>query len=386
MENHKIEIEYGILWKSIHDLASDAEKKELQLWLNHDEKHAKLYHHLKHCKGEKHELTQEQIKCRWILLNEQLNKQKVQKNRLVKLWLKYAALIAFPLLMAIFYVVVFNGKQKENINYMAEDIQPGQAKATVQLADGTLIELSEGKKAKIKNQAGEIIGNNDSSNVLSYQQNTNISTPEYNTIRIPRGGEYQLKLADGTRVWLNAQTEFTYPVNFVGKERKVQLIGEAYFEVSKNAEKPFIVTSRNAKVQVLGTAFNIKAYEKTQFITLAEGSILLHSNGREDMMKPNQQALIGEGHTEIRHVDAHLYSAWKERKMVYRQASLETIFADLSRWYDVEVRFADEQLKTKMFSMNIERQESFIKIMEIIEATEEIKFEMNEKILEISSK
>ena len=194
----------------------------------------------------------------------------------------------------------------------------------------------------------------------------------FNTLIIPKGGEYKIVLADGSRVWLNSETEFRYPVHFTGDFRKVYLKGEAYFEVARQETMPFIVeTSGGIDVRVLGTRFNVASYENDADVvtTLAEGSVEVYTDEKVMRIRPDEQVLVhkSSGVFERRQVDAATYLAWKDGKFIFEDQTLEQIIRQLQRWYQMDVFYSSEAVKQYRFSGDLKKYDDFGKIVEMIE-------------------
>lgn len=208
----------------------------------------------------------------------------------------------------------------------------------------------------------------------------------------PHGGEFKVTLEDGTEVWLNAQSQLRYPETFDGNERRVQLEGEAYFKVAKNTEKPFIVESAGQMVRVMGTEFNINAYEEdaSVYTTLVNGSIALkplNGNGGELVLTPGHQAVFDkdDAHANVHTVDTSVVTSWRTGSFVFENQTLEQIMVILSRWYDFDYEFQDTQLKTIVFMGSVPRYGEFSEVLKILEISGNIKFKLSGKHLVISS-
>jgi hypothetical protein len=211
---------------------------------------------------------------------------------------------------------------------------------------------------------------------------------QYQTIVTPKGSQYQLQLADGSSVWLNAQTKFRYPTAFAGEKREVFLIdGEAYFQVCENKQMPFIVNVDHEQVKVLGTQFNIKAYneENINRITLVEGSVLVSNEKNQAYLEPNQQIEIKSGSNDLilKNVNVNLYTAWKNRKFIYRNASLQQIMMDMERQYNLKIFYEDMEVQYETFSVSVDLSHDFTDILELMEATGSVHFEIKDKLLVI---
>ena len=216
-----------------------------------------------------------------------------------------------------------------------------------------------------------------------------VSTIDTLTITIPRGGEFHLTLNDGTEVWLNSETKIRFPSRFISKQREVTLIsGEAYFKVAKHPQKPFIVYSQNTQIEVLGTEFNIQNYpnESNIVTTLIHGSIQL-SNYPQALM-PNQQSIFDKKtqNTIIKEVDPSIYVAWKEGRFVFKSTTLENILNQMARWYNVQFKYENEQLKTLLFSGNVPKYANGNVILEILKSTGKINFIQQEDVILVKNK
>ncbi|MEN8155473.1 MAG: FecR domain-containing protein [Bacteroidota bacterium] len=254
-------------------------------------------------------------------------------------------------------------------------IPPGQTRAELILNDGEVIYLEDVRTTLI--QDDEIVISNDCG-ILEYEsRETEAETVALNTLKVPRGGEYMLILEDSTIVWLNSETRITYPVYFSGKERKVELTGEAFFKVARDEQRPFIVETNQQEVKVLGTAFNISAYpgEESIYTTLVEGSVEVSFPGegdqpvRKEVIEPNQQLIYGHAsHTvELIEVSPYLYTSWKDGRFVFRNEPLISIMGTLSRWYDIDVVFEDEGIKEVTFTGDLKRYSDLTDLLRILE-------------------
>jgi ferric-dicitrate binding protein FerR (iron transport regulator) len=257
---------------------------------------------------------------------------------------------------------------------------PGTRKAILTLSDGQSIQL--GGDPQNINDGGAAITTNNSEVVYTTTKQTAVA---YNTIATPKGGEYQVTLPDGTQVWLNAETSLRYPTSFTGSERRVELTGEAYFEVAKNAKQPFIVQSGETVVKVLGTHFNIMAYpdESIQKTTLTEGSVALSKGGGHEILKPGQAGTIAHGTNNIvvASTDIEQDLAWKNGNFYFQKTELSTIMKQLARWYDLEIRYSGTVPK-KRFVGKISRYTNLSDVLDVLRLSD-IKFSMTGKTLTV---
>ena len=268
-------------------------------------------------------------------------------ERLRSLWPRITAAASILLFISV-GVYFFSQKKrliKQTVQNQTHDITPGGNKAILTLANGSKIVLNEALRGVIARQQNVAINQIQNGKIVYSAKGAPIdSLLVYNTIATPRGGQYQVVLPDGTKVWLNAASSLKYPTAFYGNERRVELTGEAYFEVSKNAAKPFFVKTAAQTVEVLGTHFNINSYadEKATKTTLLEGSVKVYSSANQLSVKlvPGQQALnILNQLQVIRDADVDEAVAWKNGKFMFRNTDLQTIMRQLSRWYDVDVEY-----------------------------------------------
>jgi ferric-dicitrate binding protein FerR (iron transport regulator) len=260
------------------------------------------------------------------------------------------------------------------------DVLPGGDKATLTLADGSTVVLDDARNGTLAQQGSSKVIKVDGK--LMYDPaNNNSKEIVYNTISTPNGGQYQLELPDGSLVWLNATSSIHFPTSFVGKERRVEVTGEAYFEVAKNRDMPFIVTVNGSEVQVLGTHFNVNAYSDEDNVktTLLEGSVKFVSGTNINMLGPGQQSqLASNGLIKVvSNVDVDEVVAWKNGMFDFDNAGIETVMRQLSRWYDVEIEYkgkTDDQFIAEM-RRNIKLSDA----LKALELTGKVKFEIQGK-------
>lgn len=339
-------------------LLTPQEEKQLEEWLDASKANRALYDTI--AKGKSFRTREEleslididQVCCKM----EDKRKSFVLSRRI----LKTASVAALFLLGGMSSFLLLREQQTTAPSVeMVSTLSPGSTKAILTLFNGEQKILTEKETTE------------DLQRLLASSVSPN-QTPDtlYNKIEIPRGGEYQLTLADGTRVWLNAESIFEYPVNFSERQRVVRLSGEAYFEVAHNSSSPFeILTNDDVRIKVLGTTFNVHSYNDLSdiLITLVEGAVAVGHHETEARLAPNQQAVFDRSKNKltVRDVpDAKTYCSWKNGMFVFEGESLEIIMEALSKWYDVEI--ISEQIDLKQyghFSMNIDRGENLIPIL-----------------------
>ncbi|HTH82646.1 MAG TPA: FecR family protein, partial [Mucilaginibacter sp.] len=264
-------------------------------------------------------------------------------------WRKYAAAAAMLLVGVSLY---FSLKQKNPTdNYLVQkpvkvmhDALPGSNKAVLTLADGTQVPLDSAHLGTLSKQ-GQTVVSNTSNGKLIYTANGGAgeiaAVPQINTLATPRGGQYQIILPDGSKAVLNATSSIKYPTFFNGKDRRVEITGEVYFEVAKNPAMPFIVKTNRTEIEVLGTHFNVMAYDDEDAIktTLEEGSVKIRTDKWSGILKPGQQAIQNkqEGSNLIKEVDVDQELAWKNGLFQFTDDDIKTIMRKVCRWYDLNV-------------------------------------------------
>ena len=377
MENLEKGIEVSrLIVKYLQGCISPEEKVMLDKWLEESSENREIYHRVQ---GRVNREERQRIIRK---LNKRAAWERVDRNTkkyrhpILRRCMKYAATIVLPLFMVGvgFYLI----RDKEEIHPVAEmvKISPGVTKAELVLADGHKVVLGTETIDSLVSEEGVNIVKD--GNGVSYLGNKEEGDLAYNIMRVPRGGEFKVRLQDGTLVYMNSETELKYPVRFVGKERRVYLSGEAYFEVQRDTTKPFIVVMNGNEVRVLGTEFNVRSYEdeKCQFTTLVAGKVLLTTHDHRCIeLLPNEQGIVDpQGDIRKEQVDVALYTAWKDGNFVFRKQSLEHIMEIVERWYDLKVTFEDEWCKQVSFCGNVERYDDFSKLAEMLEATGSVKF------------
>lgn len=278
------------------------------------------------------------------------------------------------------------------------EINPVHQKAMLTLADGRRITLDEAENGEIAEQGGVIItktkdgqlvyegsANEGSANKGSATEKSTTETAAaargnaLNKIETPKGGQYQVNLPDGTKVWLNAASSLSYPASFTGDKREVKLLGEAYFEVAKNKNMPFVVHSKGQEVEVLGTHFNVNAYpdEAKTKTTLLEGSVkvkLLVAKGTA-LLKPGQQSVYEGDQLDVNAIDVAEVIAWKEGYFLFQDEDIRSIMRKIARWYDVEIVYA-ANISPKELGGRISRNKSLDYVLRTLSRTDKFNFKV----------
>ena len=300
-----------------------------------------------------------------------------------RMTLRWSIAASIILLVGLFVGRTINGVRDihEEQELAKSVMQPGTSKAILMMADGKEVVLEQGQNLNIL--LNERVRVATSSQGIVYEEyGKGMVTEEYNKLTTPVGGEYSLVLSDGTKVFLNADSELKYPVEFSDGKRIVDLKGEAYFEVHKDSLRPFIVRMNGAEVTVLGTSFNVNTYgdDGQIYTTLVNGSVRVSSvkNGQAEVLKPGMQSVMNvkSGLLTVRKVDVEPYVAWREGRFVFRAMTLDLIMRQLQRWYDFEVFYQNSELKDYEFRGVIKRDMDLDKVLSVIKATTNVDFEV----------
>ncbi|RIH64873.1 FecR family protein [Mariniphaga sediminis] len=371
-------IDFEIIWNQIHYTISDEEQAFLNQWLEESADHRKFYESVKrfYADGSSFKNEKKDIDRGWKDFGR---KTKLRRNKYSRL-LSYASftLLGVVLATAIYFILPRFEKQSV-VEEVDIPIKPGSSKATLILDNGEVYGLSENSEEVFSEGGAQIKNTGDKLEYIAV-------TPEegevrFHTLEVPRGGEYFLVLSDGTKVWLNSETTLRYPIHFEKEERKVELTGEAYFEVTENKDAPFRVTSGEQIVKVLGTKFNISSFPEDAFAltTLVEGKVevtLDKSPEMKQLLLPRDQCRFEkeEGTFSKKKVDPYQFIAWKEGRFVFENESLSDIMKTLSKWYDVDIFFNSEKASGYRFTGNLRRYDNFREILKKIEKTNEVEF------------
>ncbi|WP_119080010.1 FecR family protein [Chitinophaga alhagiae] len=305
-------------------------------------------------------------------------------QRSLRNWRQLAAAAAVLLLLSgglLFYLA-----QRPAATVVADRqpaaITPGGNKAILKLGDGSEISLTDAAEGELAQQAGVRIVKTKEGQLVYQPADAGVQEGKYNTISTPRGGQYRIDLPDGTKVWLNAASSLVFPATFAGlRERKVELTGEAYFDVAANENKPFMVTSHQQTVQVLGTQFNINAYadEPEVKTTLLHGAVKVNGT----LLKPGQQALVQGGSLRVVPVETAAETAWKNGEFVFNGQSFAAVMRTISRWYDVEVVY-DHTPGALHIGGEVSRSRNLPEVLKMLEVTGDVKFKIEGRTITVT--
>ena len=322
----------------------------------------------------------------WQGYSKKLKETEKKVNRW-RVFLRYAAILLIPL-SATVYGVLRSGEETVSLADL-NAITPGGTRAELVLPSGEVVDLVA-KSGVISRGENTVINNE--GKALSYKSIGNqapMDSLRYNEVIVPKGGEYQLVLSDGTLVYLNSMTKIRFPERFSEKCREVEVCGEAFFEVAENKRVPFVVKTDAYEITVLGTKFNVTAYadEQVATTTLVEGAVSISGKciGEAKALRPNEQFVLDRvsGSVEIKNVDVNYYTAWKDGMFRFRDVRLEEIMHVVERWYDMTVVYEDESVRDLHFGFNMSRLETIEPLLNIFELNGKIKITKEGKVLKI---
>nr|WP_295869455.1 FecR domain-containing protein [uncultured Chitinophaga sp.] len=337
-----------------------------------------------------HEAEEEQVRQRMLSkLQQQINIPEAAPARSRRLWYYLSAAASVLVILGLagyFYLTPLRPSAPPARPALAShDISPGGNKAILTLDNGEKVVLEDAQNGFISQQGNTSVNKTDSGQ-LSYQSTGNAAADiVYNTITTPYGGQYQVTLQDGTKVWLNAGSSLRFPAAFSGDDRKVTLTGEAYFEVAKDKTRPFLVTvgtgaATPLTVKVLGTHFNINAYpeEQQHTVTLVEGAVKVDYGAANALLSPGREAVVDKtsGRLQTAATDTESAIAWKNGYFIFDNEKVESIMRQISRWYNVEISYQGDVSK-KAIGGSLARSKNVSEVLNMLELTGTVHFKIN---------
>ena len=367
-----------LILRNLKKQSTQEETKALEEWLQECHANRQFYESLQrhaYFEAQLQEYLNYDSRQDWKLVKQRIRRS---KRHLLYHLLPYAAILV--LFLAVAAIIRYKTMPTSSpVPKVAQTVlTPGSSKALLILENGESIDLTSLSDSTNQTLAAENVRN--SGTTLTYDKSREQQTARLHTLRIPRGGEYELILSDGTKVWLNAETELTYPATFTGQQRQVLLKGEAYFEVAHDATRPFHVMANDMDIQVLGTSFNISAYpDSKRQTTLVEGQVSISLGGRHTILHPGEQATETPSGLEVRKVNVINYTSWRERRFIYEDKLLGEVMEDLGRWYNVNIFIANEEVYDYHLTANLPKYENMDKVLEIIKYAAGVQFEVNNR-------
>lgn len=364
----------------IRQTLTPQEHDELDEWVEQSEENMLLFEELTDEKNIQAGIAalkkKDSVKAWQKIRNKLPFEKKIQTRRF---WPYAVAASIILLVIASYFFIPFRNSpvSPSPIAASKPDLPPGSNKAVLTLADGKAIILENQLNGKFVNEGGLQVEKIDSGHIA--YNNTDVArADQWNTLSTPRGGQYMVTLSDGTMVWLNAATSLKYSVAFAGKERRVELDGEAYFEVAHDAARPFHVISKNQDITVLGTRFNVDAYSDEPLVTtsLIEGKISLSSQNEKQVVLPGEQYFTQSTGSIQKNPspDIEQATAWKNGRFYFKNAAIEPILKEVSRWYDANIVYQGKI--DKHFNADISRKLPVSQLLDLLEKTGGVHFDI----------
>lgn len=382
------QIEWDIIERKLEGALSSDEEIRFREWVEASEKNEVYFHKLETFYKENgfvKEITGQNVDMSWGKFAEQLKEEKRRKRRTLRYWAISG--VAACLLVGVL-ISTWMGRDNSVSSEETKTIVAGGSKAVLWLSNGEKVEL-ENNVDELKEASVRIVN---SGSVLSYEKNqdTVLKGRVMNKVETPRGGEYGITLADGTRVYLGALSKIEYPVAFDGAKRVVKASGEVYFDVARDTAHPFVVEMTNLDVEVLGTSFNVRDYADEDYVeaTLVSGKIKVNAGKESCILEPNYQAVLDRKNNtlETKEVDVSEFVDWKSGKLNVRNRRLEDILNRLSKWYDVYVFYVNEEAKDIRFYANIDRYSDMNELLDKFEKTGQVEFRVKGNVINVMMK
>ena len=360
-----------LMFLSLFDLIDEEKRSELNKWLKKRKENQTLFQHLED------PAYQSQHFSRYTQFNAIEGWEKVEPRLKSKSNNRFYRLLPYAAILIICIGIITFLRTNSPQTNIPVSLHKNISNPTVRLVmeDGNTLELNTTDSSqRLEHEDFKSDGKQ-----LVYKHTESSGSPRFHLLQVPRGGEYALVLADGTRVWLNAETELSYPSYFSGKDRRVKLKGEAYFEVTADTSMPFIVETKHLQINVLGTSFNISAYpDESHHATLAKGKIKAIYEEKQVILSPGEQALLTDSGMIVHAVDIATYTSWKERRFVFKNKPLQEVARDLERWYNVRLTIRQDAQPIRL-TANLPKYENIEKILHIIENIARVKCETNDQ-------
>lgn len=376
----------AIILAYLRDEVDEEGLRELNVWLEESDSHKALFARIQDEKMQYEDIQK-------ILSYDaggawQVVQQKAARRRRKRLTRVYRVAVSVVIIFGVAIAFLLREEATTVVPVVkVEEITPGRSMAKLTVASGDVYHLDSLHQVDLITSLAE----NNGKEVVFIDRQLEEGEREikYNKVEIPRGGEYQIVLGDGTRVYLNAQTELRFPESFASSEQRlVYLSGEAYFEVTKDPSKPFIVQCKDYAVKVLGTSFNVNSYEgdETSKTTLATGKVEIDMDGKQTILNPGQQAIIKNGEVNVKEVDVEVYTTWMFDNFRFQSESIQEIMTKLSSWYAIDVFYMNESVRNYHFTGYLPRYAKIADVLELLSLTTNIKFDVEGKTVIVMEK
>lgn len=376
----------AIILAYLRDEVDEEGQRKLKVWLEESDSHKTLFARIQDEKMQYEDIQK-------ILSYDaggawQVVQQKAARRRRKRLTRVYRVAVSVVIIFGVAIAFLLREEATTVVPVVkVEEITPGRSMAKLTVASGDVYHLDSLHQVDLITSLAE----NNGKEVVFIDRQLEEGEREikYNKVEIPRGGEYQIVLGDGTRVYLNAQTELRFPESFASSEQRlVYLSGEAYFEVTKDPSKPFIVQCKDYAVKVLGTSFNVNSYEgdETSKTTLATGKVEIDMDGKQTILNPGQQAIIKNGEVNVKEVDVEVYTTWMFDNFRFQSESIQEIMTKLSSWYAIDVFYMNESVRNYHFTGYLPRYAKIADVLELLSLTTNIKFDVEGKTVIVMEK
>ena len=378
----------ALIQRYVSGNATEEERNEVERWMAESEEHGVLMEKFRSDVFLQEQLAEHDIFDVEVAF-KRFRKSKREKERRL---LVYRVAGVAAVLLVVLGVAVYSWIRKEtgpeNMAQLVEVLSPGSSRATLILAGGREVHLNDSVHLEIKEQMAMIKVKGDEvyySEDAEYADSSDLQ-PSINKVVTSRGGEYKLILSDGTKVWLNADSRFEFPSKFVGQERRVYVEGEVYFEVAKDVSHPFVVTTKQAKVRVLGTSFNVRAYpDEIYRTTLLEGCVEVLYKKDVVKLQPHEQWILDGDVGRVAPVNVRMAASWKNGSFAFDDEPLLNVFQELERWYDVHVFIANEEIREMKFTGIFPRYANMDKVLNIVELATGVSCKVSNRTIVISN-
>ena len=377
----------ALIQRYVSGNATEGEGNGVERWMAESEEHGVLMEKFRSDVFLQEQLAEHDIFDVEVAF-KRFRKSKREKERRL---LVYRVAGVAAVLLVVLGVAVYSWIRKEtgpeNMAQLVEVLSPGSSRATLILAGGREVHLNDSVHLEIKEQMAMIKVKGDEvyySEDAEYADSSDLQ-PSINKVVTSRGGEYKLILSDGTKVWLNADSRFEFPSKFVGQERRVYVEGEVYFEVAKDVSHPFVVTTKQAKVRVLGTSFNVRAYpDEIYRTTLLEGCVEVLYKKDVVKLQPHEQWILDGDVGRVAPVNVRMAASWKNGSFAFDDEPLLNVFQELERWYDVHVFIANEEIREMKFTGIFPRYANMDKVLNIVELATGVSCKVSNRTIVIS--
>lgn len=379
-----------LIYRILAGEANVEEQEEFEIWLREDDEHRVFFEKIERAwYTGKYAARWKNVEMSAAWKAVEHKRELGQRRYFRRIGWSVAAAVT---VLVVFTWVMFLGGEKSPETVIAQSVigRPGESKALLVLSSGTKVELNSQIGDTIREEGRSILNERDYIDYSRQDNDSQVKEVVYNELIVPAGGEYRLVLSDGSVVYMNSESRLKYPVKFIEDKRVVKLEGEAYFDVTHDEQHPFIVRTEQLNVKVLGTGFNVMAYKgdaRTE-VTLVHGKVDVKSKNISEILTPSRQFVMNNDtrEYEVRSVNVNTYVDWKNGILNFDAMPLEELGEKVSRWYGVKFFFSKESLKYLKFSGAFKKYNNIDYILDLIEATTDVSFELKGDVVIVNEK